>query len=220
VFGWTGWLIAVKVGTTRSNGAPTAPSPARPWRFDFLRGLRGLRYPIVGQRVTSGFLSMICVYLCVLAVGSGIGNRAGDITNRKSRATRQFGRKRNIVRVFAACRGFVSPRWRSVLRGRNNACFARLESRLEPVLPARSVSSCTPGFGPPFRPPTCARLESRLQPVFCASRWSPGSSRFYPPEGCNPTRSLGGWLATRSARSRSWGPCLRVARRTGIDAPS
>ncbi len=86
VFGRAGRLIAVTGGTIGSNGAPAAPSPDQPWRFDFLRGLRGLRYYFMSQRVTSGFLSMICVYLWVFAVGPGIRDGAGDVTKRKHQA--------------------------------------------------------------------------------------------------------------------------------------
>ncbi len=86
---WCTTLVcAVKGGTTGSNGAPAAPSAARPRRFDFLRGLRGLRYSSMSHRVTSGFLSMICVYLCVFAVGPGIRNGAGKGKDRRLDARR------------------------------------------------------------------------------------------------------------------------------------
>ncbi len=85
-FGWAGRLIAVKGGTTGSHGATAAPCPARPRRFNFLRRLRGLRYSFMSQLVTSGSWSMICVYLCVFAVGPRIRERAGDVEKRKSRA--------------------------------------------------------------------------------------------------------------------------------------
>jgi hypothetical protein len=97
VFGWAGWLLAVKGGTTGSTGAPATPSPARPCSIDLLRGLRGLRYPSMSQRVTSGFSSMICVYLCVFAGGRGVRDGAGGVGEREGRAVDQIGSGRIVV---------------------------------------------------------------------------------------------------------------------------
>ena len=58
----------------------------------------------MSQRVTCGFLSMICVYLCVFAVGPGIRDGAGGIMIRKGSAFGQSGKQLIVVRVFAARR--------------------------------------------------------------------------------------------------------------------
>ncbi len=80
-------------------------APPAPRRFDFLRGLR---YSFMSQRVTSRFLSMICVFLCVFAVGPRIRDGAGAIMIRKGSASGQSGKQLIVVRVFAACHAFVS----------------------------------------------------------------------------------------------------------------
>ncbi len=82
---------------------PRQRRPPPPFRF-FARGLRGLRYSLMSQRVTCGFLSMICVYLCVFAVGPGIRDGAGGIMIRKGSAFGQSGKQLIVVRVFAARR--------------------------------------------------------------------------------------------------------------------
>ncbi len=68
----------------------------------FCRSLRGLRYSFMSQRVTSGFLSMICVYLCVFAVGPGIRDGAGAIMIRKGPAFGQSGRQ--LIVNILCCR--------------------------------------------------------------------------------------------------------------------
>jgi hypothetical protein len=65
---------------------------------------------------------MICVTFCVTAVSPEFHDGDRGVATRESRAIDQFGTGRIVVRVFAACRGFVSrTRWSASPRFRDGA---------------------------------------------------------------------------------------------------
>ncbi len=107
------WLVqapgVLMVGPPTTDNGQRAKDKGRrtPYQSRFFASFASTASrPYQAKGYDDGF-RIICVYLCVTAVSREFLDAANGGARRKSRAIGEFGGKRIVVKVFAACRGFV-----------------------------------------------------------------------------------------------------------------